>query len=165
MEIINLNPTGPHTHIADADTLEFEPWLENRFTSVSNAMAFKEHTHPPHRGPIVRSFPSGLAANTWVQILSQGSLTLRKVWVFKILVECGSQSPYSGAGARLIATTNCHGANTTLTSTPLIMHTGAAINFVTRISGGSQNSPAIEIQLPVALPNASTITAEFLELF
>lgn len=150
MEIINLNTTTPwgsitnkpttyppaaHSHLDESEGFA-EPWLANYVGQAIGSRALTQHTHPPHKGPLTVNLPTGLAANSPLLFLSANSLSKYKVYVCKLIVECGAQPPYSGAGAIVFAPTSSNGVNASL-SFSLIMHTGASVTATLKATGGN----------------------------
>ena len=164
MSIINLrgNTVAPHDHLSrtnDQDEDGVEDWL----SQLLNQRAFNSHSHPAQVS-VTKSFPAGIAANALTQILAAGLLKKYQAYALKILIECGSQPPYSGAIGLQFVATNCNNTTTTMQVTPM-WHTGSGTNVNITFLGGIQTTPSVNLRLPIALPPNSTITAEFLELF
>lgn len=157
MELTNLNTNAyalkTHTHVSDEGAPEF--WLQNALNSVITNKVWTQYLN----------LISGLASNTWVEIYPQNTLKKYKVYLVKVILECGSIPPYSGAAIFQMATTNCNATNIIYAGS-MMVHNGNSIAIELRASGGAQTSPKVELRFPATgIPSNSLVTCEFLELF
>lgn len=162
LEKPTLYPPMDHDHLQEVDgSLIAEDWLSGVISSAIQYKSDVYHVHPTQQ--IVAGYPNGLAANTIVQWLSAGWGNVNGTYVFKIVIEAGSLYPYSATGNVMLTLTKCNGANT-IYSVQLMLHNGNSVNCELIASGGTQTTPNINLKLPFALPNGSSVKLFYFQL-